>query len=505
MGPGVGKAPRIARSMAAMNHRAHRAGLCAAPLLLLASCGATSPGVPSRSVQIGHGAATGQATARPMDPVAGLPGVGDDYYPELGNSGYDVEHYRLVLDVDMASRWVDGRATIRAKTLQDLSSFNLDFYALDVEEIMLDGEEVDFEHEDHELTVLPEEPLASGRTFELVVVYSGVPELVPEPALAILPGVGWIHAESGVYVLSECSGAAGWFPCNDHPSDKATYSFEVTVNEPFTVAANGIKTAELDHGTRRTFRFEASDPMATYLATVNIAEFAVTELEGPEGLPMLLYHPTDASERELEAFMRQGEMVEHFSTLFGPYPFEACGGVISYEGLPGALETQTLPVYGRGMSEPVVAHELAHQWFGNCVSPARWRDMWLNEGFASYAEWLWLEKNQGEAALEDRARGTYRMLRARKVGPPAAPGLTGLLSANVYVRGPFVLHHLRRQVGDEDFFALLQGWTERFHDASATTDDFLALADELCGEGTAELLRPLLYEELLPVVEGYED
>jgi len=130
--------------------------------------------------------------------------------------------------------------------------------------------------------------------------------------------------------------------------------------------------------------------------------------------------------------------------------------------------------------------------------------MWLNEGFASYAEWLWLEKNQGEAAIEERASDTYRRLRARKVGPPADPGVTGLLSANVYVRGPFVLHHLRRHVGDELFFALLHGWTELFHDASATTEDFLALADEVCGEGTSEFFRPFLYEEVVPVVDEYE-
>ncbi len=448
-------------------------------------------------------AGASQASVRPQNPVAGAAGVGDAYYPELGNGGYDVQHYDLELDVEMASKWLEAKATLRITALQDLSSFNLDLYALDVESVEVNGNEADFEHEDHELTVTPEKHLASGGSFTVEVRYGGIPEVVPEPALAILPGVGWIHAESGVYVLSECTGAASWFPCNDHPSDKATFSFEVTVDKPFIVAANGILTKEDDHGKQRTYHFDAADPMATYLATVNIAEFAITQLDGPDGLAMPLYHPKDATARELKAFARQGEMIEYFSELFGPYPFEACGGVISYESLPGALETQTLPVYGRGMPEPVVAHEVAHQWFGNCVSPGRWQDMWLNEGFASYAEWLWLEKLEGREALELRAQDTYTMLRRRKVGSTAEPGVTNLFGANVYVRGPFVLHCLRREIGDESFFELLRRWTELFHDASATTDDFLTLADKVGGVGTATFFEPFLYNAVVPEVEEY--
>jgi len=451
-----------------------------------------------------NGSAAAQAGARPHEPQAGAAGVGDPYYPELGNGGYDVSHYDLDLEVDMASGWLTGEATLQAVALQDLSSFNLDLYGLDVDSIEVDGTEADFDHDEHEVTVDPEEYLRSGAAFKVVVRYEGVPELVPEPALSVLPGVGWIHTRSGVYVLSECSGAASWFPCNDHPRDKATFSFAVKVKKPFVVAANGLPVGETDHGDSRTFRFEASDPMATYLATVNIAEFKITELDGPAGIAMTLYHPTDATPQELKAFERQGEMIEYFSTLFGPYPFEACGGVISYENLPGALETQTLPVYGRGMPEVVVAHEVAHQWFGNCVSPGRWQDMWLNEGFASYAEWLWLEKNSGALALENRARRTYAGLRRRRVGSTAEPGLGALFGANVYERGPYVLHLLRDEVGDEIFFELLKRWVETFHDATATTEDFLELSDKVCGEGTSEFLTPLLYDDVVPVVADHE-
>ena len=465
--------------------------------LLAGSCAATSAPQASSTAPV-------QATERPRNPVAGTAGVGDRYYPELGNGGYDVLHYHLELDVDMASRWLQGRATLRATAVEDLASFNLDLHALDVEDLHVDGAAADFDHEGHELVVTPAEPLLSGRAFEVVVEYSGVPEPVPEPSLPFLPGVGWFHSESGVYVLSECTGAASWFPCNDHPSDKATFSFEVLVDEPWVVAANGLLKEEVDLGERRRFRFEAKAPMATYLATVNIAQFEVTELEGFGDLPMPLYHPKDATEAELAAFARQGEMLTYFSELFGPYPFESCGGVISYERLPGALETQTLPVYGRGMSEPVVAHELAHQWFGDSVSPRRWQDMWLNEGFASYGEWLWLEKTRGEAAIEERARETYAMLRRVKVGSVSDPGLEALFGANVYVRGPFVLHWLRREVGDERFFGLLKKWVEVFGGGSATTEEFLGLLEMEVGGDVKEGFEAMLVEEVVPVVGEYE-
>ncbi len=445
-----------------------------------------------------------QATRRPLDPRPGTAEVGDPYYPGLGNGGYDVEHYDLVLDVDPDGRELLGRATLRMRALHDLSSFNLDLVGLMVDAVAIDGEAAEFEHAGRELTIEPAKPIAGNTTVTVTIDYGGSPAPVADPGVPFVKGVGWMNTPSGVYVVSECIGAATWYPCNDHPQDKASYSIEVRVPKPFVAAANGVLKGVEEDGEQRVYRFEAPDPMATYLATLNVARFESKQEDGPFGIPLVLYYPEDATEQELEAFARTGEMIEVFAERFGPYPFESFGGVLSYENIGGALETQTLPVYSRRTGESTVAHELAHQWFGNCVSPSFWRDLWLNEGFASYAEWLWREHTKGAEALDEHAARVYRSLKRGKVGRPADPGLEKLFTAGPYARGAMVLHTLRREVGDEIFFDVLKTWVERFHDSVADTEAFIALSEEKAGRELDELFDAWLFGEVLPDAPEYE-
>jgi aminopeptidase N len=457
-----------------------------------------------------------EAAAAALPDGAGALGLGDPYFPEIGNGGYDVEHYALVLDVEMDADEVQAEATIRARATQDLARFSLDLHGLTVERVLVDGVEAPFERppvapgEDGtprlptELVILPAKPIASGATFETRVTYSGSPSVRPDPSVPFLPGVGWMRGESGVYVVSECIGASSWYPCNDHPIDKATYSFRVTVDEPWIAAANGILTGVEDLGERRTFVFEARDPMASYLATLNIAEFGVLELEGPRGIPMTTYHPKDATEEELAPFKRQREVFEFLEATFGPYPFEAAGAVLSYESLGGALECQTLPVYSRGSDLGTIVHEIAHQWYGNSVSPELWRDMWLNEGFASYAGWLWTEHADGKEAYQRTAARTYRRLRERKTGSPYDPGVAQVFSGRVYTRGAFVLHGLRREVGDDAFFRILREWERTNHDAHGSTQEFVAHASATADRDLGAFFDLWLFAAVTPEVPEYE-
>jgi aminopeptidase N len=467
-------------------------------VLLLTACQAATPDpVPDESVA--------ESTARPVDPLPGAEGIGDPYYPGLGNGGYDVQHYELTLDVDMDSGLLDGFCKLRAVAEQDLSRFNLDLYALDVDGVTVDGLAAEFDHEERELRITPAAAIRAGSEFTVGVAYGGVPEVAPDAGVPFVAGVGWWRMKTGVYVVSECVGGASWMPCNDHPLDKATFGYTVSVRKPYVVAANGLLVEVKDHGDSRTYVWRARDPMATYLATVNIAEFELILEEGPHGMPLRTYHPTDVTEEELAAFERTPEMIEFFESRFGPYPFECFGAVISYESIGGALETQTLPVYSRGSSEGTVAHELAHQWFGDCVSPARWSDMWLNEGFATYAGWLWREHVGGAEAYAAQNLRTYDMLRRNEIGPPADPGVENLFSGRVYVRGAWVLHSLRREVGDEVFFQILRTWVESKHMGNGSTEDFLAHCDDVSGRDLAAMFQGVLFDPLVPVVPEYEE
>ena len=440
--------------------------------------------------------------ARPGVPeekaAPGAAGIGDTYYATLGAGGYDARHYALELDVDMEAEHVRAKTTLRAVAEHSLASFHLDLVGLEVSGVRVDDAPAEFRREGRELIVTPATPVPAGAEFTVEVAYHGRPDVAPDPSHPQRPGVGWRFMESGSYVLSECVGAASWFPCNDHPLDKATFSFQVTVDEPWVVAANGILEEELDLGERRRFLWRSKYPMAPYLATVNIARFEVRVEEGPGGMPLRTYYPKDMTPFELKQFERQGEMVEFFELCFGPYPFESVGAIIADEMLGGALETQTMPVYGRGLPEAVVAHEIAHQWFGDSVSVENWEDMWLNEGFATYGSWLWEEYARGMEAYERMARMAYRMCRGSEVGPPADPGLAELFGPRTYVRGAWTLHCLRLEVEDELFFEILQEWTERYRHGNASTADFIALAEEVSGRELDELFDALLFAPVVP-------
>jgi len=223
--------------------------------------------------------------AQAQDARPGAAGIGDSLFPHLGNGGYDARHYTLDLAWDADTEILSGTVTIDAIATQNLSAFNLDFRQLDVHDVAVNGTTAMFSHAPPELTITPAEPLLDGASFAVAVTYSGIPEPVLGEGAPV--PVGWLRNEDGVYVVSEPSGSSAWYPVNDHPLDKATYTFRITVPEPLEVAANGLLQDEIDNGDTTTWVFEAGDPMASYLVTVNIGDFVVQTDEGPDGLPAL--------------------------------------------------------------------------------------------------------------------------------------------------------------------------------------------------------------------------
>jgi aminopeptidase N len=441
------------------------------------------------------------------EPAPGADGLGDPYFPALGNGGYDARHYDLDLTWEPDGSRLDGAVTIDATATRALSSFNLDFGDLPIESAEVDGRPAETEHSgEHELVVTPAEPVSDGADFTVEITYGG--EVEAEPGL--LPGLGgWVDDGDQVYVASQPDGAHNFYPVNDHPSDKATYTITVTAPDDLDVIANGIETTGEDgpeaapgpgDGTR-TWSFDMPDPMASYLLQVVIANLDLRDGRSPAGIPIRHGHDEDVLDAAVEQMADTGEMLDWFAERFGPYPFGTYGGVTVDADLGFALETQTLSIFPAGVTTEVVAHELAHQWFGDHVSPATWQDIWLNEGFATYASWLWME-HAGDATVEEMAEqaGFYGQLDT----PPTDPGgPDDLFAATVYFRGGLTLYVLHDRLGDDVFFELLTRWVETYGGASASTADFEALAAEVSGQDLTGLFDAWLRSDELPRLEDW--
>ena len=375
-------------------HKVYRIYISIIILIMVTGCSGITPITPPTSTvkiptQVTQVATEIPVTLTPATPNAeaepGAPGLGDSLYPNFGNGGYDVQHYTLDLTVhNVATSDLDGITTIEAKATQNLSSFNLDFIGFEITNITVNGQPADFERNGQELTITPSTLLTENESFTTEVQYQGSPGVMNSIALPFQ--TGWVTFNGGSFVLSEPDGSASYYPVNDHPLDKASYTFRVSVPKPFEVAANGILTDSIDNGETTTFVFEERAPMASYLATVDIDEFDMETSQSQNGIPIRNYYSTGLPEEFRKPFERQGDMLTYFSDIFGPYPFEVYGALVMDTNFGAALENQTMSIFGMDMVRPeeveatelTIAHELSHQWFGDSVSVADWRDIWLN-------------------------------------------------------------------------------------------------------------------------------
>jgi aminopeptidase N len=422
------------------------------------------------------------------DPFAGSAGIGDPYFPKMGNGGYDALRYQIELDVEPAAGSLKGSTTIEARALQDLDSFNLDFDGLEVDEVSIGGRTSKFERHDGELVVMPARRLAKGATFVVLVTYHGTPQELKD--VDDFP-VGWRRQDGTIFTLDEPEGAATWFPVNDHPSDKATYVFRITVPQPYVAAANGVLTGVESKGADRTYVWEMRQPLASYLAAVSIDKYVTEEETVRDGLVIRNFFASNLAATAETVFADTREALLFFEDIFGPYPFEAYGAVVPNASTGAAMENQTLSLFGSDVLEGMtdagegavyLSHELAHQWFGDSVTISSWKDVWLNEGFATYASWLWLEHKFGAGALDSQVQQSAQDLAQQKQITLGDPGPRQLFASTVYDRGALALHALRLTVGDDAFFEILRTWAERYEYGNARTADFLALADEVAAK-----------------------
>jgi hypothetical protein len=642
----------------------------------------------------------------------GAPGVGDPYFPLDGNGGYEVEHYQLRVQYDPSTDRLVAVATLRARATQDLAQLNLDLDGLDVESVAVDGALAGWSRADGELMVTLDQGIVAGCSFEVAIAYSGVPGALPD-------STAFHHTSDGALIVGQPHVASAWFPANDHPSDRATYTFEITVPEGLEAVANGVLVGHSTHDGWTTWIWDAAQPMATYLAGVSIGEQVLTEYEQdglrywdavdadlfeplatpstgsryafsqiahdsykrltrlitvpPEGAelsftitrdselgwdyffveahtpgaddwttlpdaagfatqdaggcpywhsihPFLLHYqsaPASDAEpcipigtsgqwwaatgasagaerwlidlaayagREVEVSLsyasddviqglgifvddvvissgpggtsfeddgdtldgwrvagapvdspgnlndwtvasadeivtvgdtasaslaRQPEIIAFLADHFGPYPFEVAGGIVSDVATGFALENQTRPIYAPEFftdsvsGDSVVVHELAHQWFGDSLTVRAWKHIWLNEGFASYAEWLWAEREDLQTAQSQFER--FSQIPADDpfwtvvIGDP---GPEQLFDGAVYVRGAMTLHALRSKVGDEVFFEILREWTSAHAGDTVTTDELVELASRRARQDLTDFFVEWLLTPARPSISG---
>jgi aminopeptidase N len=458
----------------------------------------------------------GGALAAPgSDFAEGSPGAGDAYFPNSGNGGYDVQHYDLKLAYTPPAPapaplegQLEGTATIDMVATHGLDRFSLDLRGLDAQSVTVNGGSLtevpppdpgavvdgpvywqvqDDDARVWELNVQPRPKIREGENMRVVVKYGGTTTRPRDIEGALY---GWVTTRDGAMVVNEPDGAMTWYPVNDHQTDKATYTYSITVPSGKTAVANGLqfKPPNTQKG-KTTWFWDAPDAQASYLSTASVGDFTLRPTyTSSSGVPIVDAVDTKLSASSLTttnaSLGRQADMIDFFESQFGDYPFNSFGSIVDNDSVGYALETQTRPVYSTRATEGTVAHELAHMWFGNAVSPRRWQDIWLNEGWATYATWLWNEYNdRGSAqeaydewyASEDENSDYWSV----QIGDP---GPFGLFLDQIYDRGAATLHALRVEVGDQAFFAGTRLWLQRYDDSAGTAEDFQAVFEEASGE-----------------------
>ncbi|MFJ4972543.1 M1 family metallopeptidase [Streptomyces sp. NPDC088755] len=443
-------------------------------------------------------------------------GIGDRLFPELGNPGYDVLTYDIALTYHgNNTEPLDAVTRIGARTTAPLERINLDFARGTVQGVEVNGRAAEFGSKNEDLVVRTPRGLPAGVPLNITVRHTS------DPAGTAGNG-GWIPTADGLAMANQADAAHRVFPGNDHPSDKAHFTFRVTAPQELTAVANGLPAGRTRHGATTTWTYRTEHPMATELAQVSIGRSAVHHHTGPHGLPLRDVVPAADRER-MEPWLRKTPaQLEWMERQVGRYPFETYGVLVADSPIGFALETQTISLFGKSFfTEPaypgwyvdsVMVHELAHQWFGNSVSPASWSDLWLNEGHASWYEARYAEENGG-GTLERRMREAYKLSDGWRAngGPPARPDgpaegeKLSLFRPVVYDGSALVLYALRQEIGAAAFDRLERAWVRIHRDGTATTADFTRLASGIAGRDLTSFFESWLYGKKTPSMPGHPD
>ncbi|MFE3652586.1 M1 family metallopeptidase [Streptomyces sp. NPDC059152] len=458
------------------------------------------------------------ATVAAAAPQPGEPeGIGDRLFPTLGNPGYHVTSYDISLDYSGHNdRPMDAVTVINARATANLDHLNLDFAEGSVRTVQIDGRPAGHEQAGEDLVLTPAGHISPGQDLRIVIHHTSDPRGKGNG--------GWIRTNDGLAMANQADAAHRVFPCNDHPSDKALFTFHITAPQDLTVVANGLPVGAGTRGTRRTWTYRTAHPMATELAQVSIGHSSVLKHTGPHGVPLRDVVPATGHGPLARWLAKTPEQMAWMEQKVGPYPFETYGVLIADASTGFELETQTLSLFEKRLFttaqlpdwyvESVMVHELSHQWFGDSVSPRRWSDVWLNEAHATWYEALYAqEKGDQRASLEARMQRAYQASDGWRAegGPPALPKLPdqgrkiGIFRPVVYDGSALVLYALRHKMGKDGFDRLEREWVTKHRDGVAGTADFISLASDIYGHNLSGFFWDWLYGAKTPPMPGHPE
>ncbi|MFG2831785.1 M1 family aminopeptidase [Streptomyces sp. NPDC048434] len=468
-----------------------------------------------RAAALGLAALATVGMAEP--PALGPQGLGDRLFPMLGNTGYDVTSYDVSLDYSGHNdQPLDATTEITARATTELDHVNLDFAHGTVRSVKVGGLPAQHQQHGEDLVLTPAFHISRGQEVKISIEHTSDPRGKGNG--------GWLRTSDGLAMANQADAAHRVFPCNDHPSDKALFTFHITAPQELTAVANGLPLSPGARAGRRTWTYRTTHPMATELAQVSIGKSSVLLRHGPHGLPVRDVVPTADRPALAHWLAKTPAHMAWMERKVGPYPFEAYGVLIANARTGFELETQTLSLFEKGMFtteqlpgwyvESVMVHELAHQWFGDSVSPRRWSDVWLNEAHATWYESLYAqEKGGSRASLDARMRHAYEESDGWRAdgGPPAAPKAPspgqkiGIFRPIVYDGSALVLYALRQKIGVAAFDRLERDWVERHRDGVADTADFVQLSSQVAGQDLTGFFQEWLYGDRTPPMPGHPE